>query len=60
MKANAFTKGVFLYFKDNYKYIWSDNYIDLEAGETKVITVKSEEPIDINALAWTDFATLTE
>lgn len=42
IKANSFVKGLYFSFKDNFKYIFEDNYLDLEAGEEAVITVKTE------------------
>lgn len=56
IKAKSFAKSVFLSFPDNYKYTYSDNYLDVEAGETKVVTVTADEPIDVSKLTVTDFA----
>jgi hypothetical protein len=56
VKANSFAKSVFFSFPDNYKYTYSDNYLDVEAGEERVITVTADEPIDITKLTVTDFA----
>ena len=50
IKANAFIKSLFIHFKDNYKYIYSDNYIDLEKNEEIVVTVTSLDKIDLNTL----------
>ena len=54
IKANAFAKGVVLKFPENYKYDFSDNYFDLEAGEEKIVTI--EGGADENELVVTDFA----
>ena len=56
IKAKSFAKSVFLSFPDNYKYTYSDNYLDLEAGEVKVVTVTADAPIDVKKLVVTDFA----
>lgn len=55
IKAKSFAKSVFLSFPDNYKYTYSDNYLDIEAGETRVVTVTADEPIDVTKLTVTDF-----
>lgn len=46
IKANTFVKSLFLSFSDNYKYLYSDNYLDIESGEERIIEITSEEPID--------------
>ena len=45
--------------KDNYQYIYSDNYIDVEAGMEKTVVIRSEQPIDERAVTVTDFAAMT-
>lgn len=45
--------------KDNYKYSYSDNYIDVEAGKEATILITANEPIDENAIVVTDFAKMT-
>jgi len=59
IKANAFAKSVFVSMKDNYKYSYSDNYIDVEAAKEATIFITSNEPIDENAIIVTDFAKMT-
>ena len=54
--ANKFAKGVFIHFVDNYKYCYDDNYVDVQAGETKVIYVTSDDPFDVNDVIVDDFA----
>jgi beta-mannosidase len=56
--AGAFAKSVSLRLPDNWKYEYSDNYVDLEAGETREIVVRSAggEAIDPSGLAVSDFA----
>jgi len=56
IKANQFAKSVFLSLPDNYKYDYSDNYVDIEAGQTKTIVITASEPIDVAKLTVTDFA----
>ena len=56
VKANKFAKSVFISLPENYKYSYSDNYIDVEAGQEKTITVTANEPIDATQFAFTDFA----
>ena len=59
IKARAFAKSVFISLKDNYKYSYSDNYIDVEAGKQKTVTITSSEPIDETQITVTDFAKMT-
>ncbi|MBR1974528.1 MAG: hypothetical protein IKA20_01635 [Clostridia bacterium] len=59
IKANAFAKSVFISLKDNYKYLYSDNYIDVEAGKEKSVIITAEEPIDESQIIVTDFAKVT-
>ena len=50
VKANSFAKAVFISFKDNYKYDFSDNYLNVEAGESVTITVTAKDGIDLDEL----------
>ena len=52
--ANKFAKGVTLTLPDNYGYVYSDNYFDLQAGETKTVYVYGN--VDVDELVVTDFA----
>ncbi len=54
--ANKFAKGVFAHFKDNYKYRYDDNYVDVQANEVKTIRVESDEPFNVNDVIMDDFA----
>ena len=56
IKANKFAKSVFVSLPENYKYEYSDNYIDVEAGQEKTITITANESIDVTKLIITDFA----
>ena len=58
--AKKFAKGVFVHFVDNYKYRYDDNYVDVQAGETKVIHVTSDEPFDVKYVIVDDFAKATK
>ena len=60
IKARAFAKSVFVSLKDNYKYTYSDNYVDVEAGKEKTIIITSNEPIDEKEIVVTDFAKMTK
>ena len=50
IKANKFVKALYIHFKDNYKYIFSDNYIDLEKGQECSINVTCKDSIDLSTL----------
>lgn len=58
--ANAFAKSIFISHKDNYKFTYSDNYIDLEAGDEAEISVTSTEPFSKDDFVITDFAAETK
>ena len=58
--ANEFAKSVFISFKDNYKYVYSDNYLDVEKGESKSVVVTCDGEIDASQIVVTDFAKMTE
>lgn len=57
--ANAFAKSVFISHENNCDFTYSDNYVDIEAGEETEILVSSKEPFDKEELSVTDFALLT-
>lgn len=57
--ANKFTKSLFISHKDNFKFTYSDNYIDLEAGDDREIIVSCDEKFDMKNLVVTDFAKQT-
>ena len=54
IKANSFAKGVTLRLPENCKYLYSDNYFDMQAGEEKTVYVYGEE-ISAEQLEVTDF-----
>ncbi|HBX24777.1 MAG TPA: hypothetical protein DEF61_00520 [Firmicutes bacterium] len=55
IKANSFAKSLFINFKDNYRYSFSSNYIDLEKGDEAIVDINSEEDIDLSSLNLTSF-----
>lgn len=55
IKANSFVKSLFINFKDNYRYLYSSNYLDLEKGDEVVVAVSSELDIDLSTLNLTSF-----
>lgn len=58
IKANQFAKSVFLSLPDNRNYFYSDNYLDLEAGQEVTVTVSGEEAIDETKLTVCDYASM--
>lgn len=42
--------------KDNYKFTYSDNYVDLQAGEQTTLYIYGATDDDIATLEVTDFA----
>ena len=58
--ANSFAKAVFISFKDNYKYDFSDNYLDVQAGESVTITVTAKDGIDYDSMTVTDYVQMTK
>lgn len=59
IKANAFAKSVFISMKDNYKCAYSNNYLDVEAGEEVTVEITCDTPIDEKDVTVTDFAKMT-
>lgn len=54
VKANKFAKGIILRAPENFKYIYEDNYFDLEAGEEKTVLISGG--IDSKDIVVTDYA----
>ncbi len=48
--ANTFVKSAFIHAKDNYKYTYSDNYLDLEAGDSQTVFITCEDKFDATLL----------
>ena len=59
IKAKQFAKSLFLSHPENYRCIYSDNYLDLEAGEEATVTITSDAPIDEKKLILCDYARMT-
>ncbi len=55
LKADAFAKGITLRLPENCKYTYSDNYIDLQAGEEATVYIYGTQPGDSGKLTVTDF-----
>jgi len=54
--ANGFVKSLFVNLDDNYKYLYSDNYLDLEPGEKAAIYVVAKDgKLDLSSLTITSF-----
>ena len=60
IKANKFAKGMTLRLPENEKYIYSDNYFDLEAGEEKKVIITGTKEVGFKDLIVTDFAKETK
>ena len=59
VKATGFVKGLYISFPDNYRYRYSDNYLDMEDGEEKIVDVIAEQPIDLQQMTARDYKTMT-
>ncbi len=55
VKANSFVKGITLRLPENCNYTYSDNYIDLQAGEETTVYIYGTKPGDAQKLQVTDF-----
>lgn len=53
--AKRFTKSLFISLPDNYRYTYSDNYLDLEAGQSAVVTITADCPIDPAQISLRDY-----
>lgn len=56
VKAKQFTKGVIVRMKDNYRFTYSDNYVDLQAGEQTTLYIYGATDDDVATIEVTDFA----
>ena len=43
IKALSFVKSLYIHFKDNYKYLYSDNYLNLEKGDVAEIEITCKD-----------------
>ncbi len=55
LRAKSFCKGITLRLPDNCNYTYSDNYIDLQAGEEATVCIYGTKPGDEANLQVTDF-----
>lgn len=60
IRANRFAKSLFIHYPENHRCIYSDNYLDMEAGECRTVTVTSEDVLDENKFVLCDYAKMTE
>lgn len=51
--AKKFVRGVIIRMPENFRYTYSDNYFDLQAGETKTVLIRGARPGDMPEV--TDF-----
>ena len=56
VKANKFAKCIFISFPENCAVDYSDNYFDLEVGQTVNIKITSKETIDFDKIKITSFS----
>lgn len=56
VKANKFAKSIFINFPNNCMIDYSDNYFDLEAGQSINVRVASNEVIDFDKIKLTSFS----
>ena len=54
--ANSFVKSLFISLPDNYKYIFSDNYLDMEAGQCATVTITADCDIDEKEITLCDYS----
>lgn len=52
--ANSLAKSVFFMLPENCKCSYSDNYIDVEAGEEKMVIISSKEKISTSDVRVSD------
>ena len=50
--AKTFVKSLFIHFPDNFKYLYSDNYLDLEKDQEITIDIESSEKINKSQLSF--------
>ena len=53
--AKTFVKSLYISQPDNFRYIYSDNYLDLEAGEKKTVTISADGEIDTTKIHLCDY-----
>ncbi len=55
VSAEKLAKAVYVAMPDNCRYTYSDNYIDVDAGRTRVVTVTCEDTFDVKEIKLTSF-----
>ena len=55
INAQTFVKSLFVHFFGNYKYLYSDNYLDLEKGEERSIDIECEVDTSFESLMFESF-----
>ncbi|MCQ2742350.1 MAG: hypothetical protein MJ239_03520 [Bacilli bacterium] len=53
--ANSFVKSLFIHFKDNFKYVYSDNYLDIDQGDETIVDVSCLDAIDVSKIVMEPF-----
>ncbi len=53
--ARHLAKAVYLFMPDNCRFTYSDNYVDVDAGSSKTVTVSSREPFSVENIRLTAF-----
>lgn len=53
--ADSFVKSLYIHFKENNKYLFSDNYLDMEKGDVREIEIVSKEETDWKSLSLSAF-----
>ena len=56
INAKSFVKSLFISLPDNYKHTYSDNYLDLEAGQSATVTITADCLIDESKIALCDYS----
>lgn len=50
ISAQGFVKSLFIHFRDNFNYLYQDNYLDLEKGDVVTVLIESKEPSDFEGI----------
>lgn len=50
ISAQGFIKSLFIHFKDNFNYLYQDNYLDLEGGDEITVAIECKEPSDFEGI----------
>lgn len=55
VSAKSFVKSLFIRFPENCGYVYSDNYLNLEAGDEAIVSIESYEPSSFEGLSLSAF-----